>query len=963
MKKLNILLLFLTLTATAAFSYTYDVSTYQLKNGLTVILNEDHSQTRVYGAVAVKAGGVNDPDDATGLAHYLEHVLFNGTTNVGTVNWDAEKVHYQKIIDLFEKLRETTDEAARNEIILEINKESIEQGKYFQTKEFVLLLESIGASGINAATSYDYTYFHSIFPPTQSAAWLEIYANEFKNPVFRNFQAELETVYEEFNMYAENPMQNFFNTTLRKMWEGSAYEKDIIGKSEHLKSPSLKKLIEFYETWYVPENMVLVLVGDFQTDKIKAEIESTFGQWEARSLSKEPMTEKVSLQKKATIRLKETPYNIGMWSYNAPYLSDQEVVKMQLLSEVLSNNAATGVLDQLQTDGDVMVIGTMYMPQKNASIFAIQAVPNFDLSQMRQLAPSEIDDLIFDKIEAIKKGKLDEASLNSVRDNYIRDFAVGMESFSSRGQMLVEYFISGREPADINHYFEELQNVKTSDVVEIANKYLNDVYLETTSSRGEIKLKEIEKPTIEPVLQTVEEPSEFARYMADKMSPPIENVQYIDFKSDIQRAELAEKVKFFYKQNTQNDIFNLTIKYKVGTAVIPTLDMAAQLMNNAGIRGNYEPHELKMKMGELGCSYYFSASDNYLTVAISGREKNLEEACKLISMITLMPDLDIKQVNSLKGMEMNSRNVQKFDFQNISAAASQYIVYGENSPYIDRLTWNELSQIDINSLTSDFMKASRYAASVHYVGNTPFEETKNRLLNSLAFASGRLDAPELYVRPIKKWEENTIFVINKSGTRQSNITLMVPAANPYSIEQDAAIDAYSKYFGEGLGNIFFQEIREFRSMAYSAGASVITPETQGKPTFMAGSVATQGDKTNNAVEIIFSLITEMPLKKNKAEGVKNNLVYSSILGRPRDRFLTQYIENLEMMGYTEDPNKFHQVNYSKANIDYINQYYQENIKGQPIAVVVVGDKKKIDTKALEKFGKYQYLNSDKLFKE
>lgn len=963
MKKCRMLLVAMLFMVTTVIANPYQISTFKLDNGLTVILNADHSQTRVYGAVAVRAGGVNDPADATGLAHYLEHVLFNGTTNVGTINWEAEKVHYQKVIDLFEQLRETTDEAARNQIIQEINKASIEQGKYFQTKEFVLLLESIGATGINAATGYDYTFYHSIFPPAQSAAWLEIYANEFINPVFRNFQAELETVYEEFNMYAENPMQNFLSKTLSKMWEGSNYEKDIIGKGEHLKSPSLKKLIEFYNTWYVPENMALILVGDFQPEKIKSEIEVTFGKWEARPFTQNLQNKKISLQKKASIKLKETPYNIGMWSYNAPYLTDQEVVKMQLLSEVLSNNASTGVLDQLSTDGDVMAIGTMYMPMKDASIFAIQAVPNFDLSQMRQLAPSEIDDLIFDKINAIKKGKLDEASLNSVRDNYIRDFAVGMESFVTRGQMLMEYFISGKDPSTLNQYVDELMKVSPNDVVEMANRYLTNIYLETTSSRGEIKLKEIKKPNIEPVLQTVEEPSEFARYMADKMSPPLGNIPYLDFKKDIQRDWLAEKVQLYFKQNPQNDIFNLTIKYKAGTAEIPTLNLAAQLMNNAGIRGNYEPHELKKRMGELGCSYYFQASDNYLTVSISGREKNLEEACKLISMITLMPDLDIKQYNSLIGSEMNSRNVQRFSFESISAAARYFIIYGEKSPYIDRLSWNALSQININSLTADFMKATRYAASVHYVGSTPFEETKSRLLNSLAFASGRLDAPEFYIRPIKNWEENTIFVVNKPDTRQSNITLMVPAAKKFAIEQEAAIDAYSKYFGEGLGNIFFQEIREFRSMAYSAGASVIVPEKEGYVTFMGGSVATQSDKTNNAVEIIFSLINEMPLKRNKAEGVKNNMVYSAILGRPRDRYLTQHIENLEQLGYTQDPYQYHQTNFTRANIDYINQYYQENIKGQPIGVVIVGDKKKIDTKALEKFGKYQYLNSDKLFNE
>lgn len=963
MKSLKLLLLFLTIFVSSAFSFNYEISTYKLNNGLTVILNEDHSQTKVFGAVAVNAGGVNDPEDATGLAHYLEHVLFNGTTNVGTINWEEEKVHYNKIIDLFEKLRETPDETARQAIVKEINQESLEQGKYFQTKEFVLLLESIGTSGINAGTSYDYTFFHSMFPPSQSKAWLEIYANEFTNPIFRNFQAELETVYEEYNMYAENPMQNFFNTSLRKMWEGSAYEKDIIGKSEHLKSPSLKKLMEFYETWYVPENMALVLVGDFETEKIKAEIEATFGKWESRPLTKSTAIDKVALQKKTTIRLKETPYNIGMWSYNAPYLSDDDAIKMQLLNEVLSNNASIGALDQLETDGDVMAIGSSYMPLKGASILTIQAIPNFDLTQMRQLNPSEIDDLIFDKIKEINKGKLDDKTLNSVRDNYIRDFSTGMENFPSRGRYLIEYFISGRNPQDINRYIEQLQEVSVSEIIELSNKYLNSIYLETTSSRGEIKLQEISKPKIEPILQTIEEPSEFARYMADKMNPPLGKINYIDFNSDIQRAQLADKVQLYFKQNTQNDIFNLIIRYKVGTASIPTLDLAAQLMNNAGIRGNYKPHELKKKMGELGCSYSFSATSNNLIVAISGREKNLEEACKLISMITLMPDLDIKQYNSLIGMEMNNRTVEQHDFQNIAVAAAQYIIYGEKSPFIDRLSWNELSLININSLTSDFMKATKYEASVHYLAGSPLEESKKRLLNSLAFASGRIAAPEYYERPLKNWEENTIFLINKPDTRQSNITFMIPATNAYQIEQDAAIDAYSKYFGEGLGNILFQEIREFRSMAYVAGASVYTPLIPKQPTFLAGRLATQGDKTNDAVDVFFSLIADMPLKKNKAEGVKNNLIYGSITSRPTDRYLTQYIENWEMMGYTEDPTKFHQNNYQKANIDYINQFYAENIKGKPIAVVIVGDKKKIDTKAFEKLGKYQYLNSDKLFKQ
>lgn len=963
MKQITTLLLLLVLAITSTHAANYKIETYQLDNGLTVILNPDHSQTKVYGSVAVRAGAVNDPEESTGLAHYLEHVLFNGTTNVGTINWDKEQVHYNKIIELFETLRKTEDEDERAVIIKEINEESLEQGKYFQTKEFVLLLESLGTSGINAGTSYDYTYFHSSFPPSQSANWLEIYANEFTNPVFRNFQAELETVYEEYNMSAENPIGNFFDTAMKKMWEGTPYGKDVLGYSEHLKSPSLQSLIDFYNKWYVPNNMALILVGDFDTATIKAQIATTFGKWEAKPAPERAEVKKAKLEKKARIKMKETPYNVGMWCYNAPYNSDEDVPGMMLLNEVLSNSASIGILDQLQTDGDVISIASMYYPLESASIFAVQAIPNFDMSQMRQLTASETSDIIFDKLDELKNGKIDDKLLTSVKDNYMRDFAVGMENFSVRGNQIMEFFLTGRDVNEVNNYMDKLNSVTVDEIVALANKYLTKTYLEVTSSRGEIKLEEIEKPEIEPVLQTVEEPSEFAKHMEKKIDVEINDINYIDFQSDINRVDLADKVKLYYKQNTSNDIFNLLIKYNVGTSTIPTLDFAAQLMNNAGVRGNYKPHELKKKMGELGCSYRFSAGENNLVVSISGREKNLEEACKLISMITLMPDLDVKQYNSLIGGEMNNRNIQKRNFESISAAARSFLIYGENSPYIDRLTWNELSEININSLTGDFIKATKYAANVHYVGSTPFEEAKARLLTSLAFASGRLDAPDFFVRDINKATENKIYLVNKPGTRQSKITVMVPAMDEYKTAQDAAIEAYTNYFGQGLGNVFFQEIREFRSMAYSARAYVSTPVIENKPAYVLGTVDTQGDKTNDAVEVIFDLFKEMPLKPHKAEGVRKNLVYGTITSRPSDRILTQYIEYWERQGYTEDPVKVNMANYEKANIDYINKFYTENIQSKPISIVIVGDKKKIDTKALGKLGTYKYLSSSKLFNE
>lgn len=964
MKLLKLTLLIVVLLfSNIAFSANFDIESYTLDNGLTVILNHDISQNKVMGAVMVKAGSVNDPADATGMAHYFEHLIFNGTTNVGTVNWEAEKVHYNKIIDLYEQLHSNPDSPDRDAILKQINEESKAQAKYYQTKEQVSLLESIGARGINAGTSKDRTIFHSYFPACQSEAWLKIYANQFQNPVFRNFQAELETVYEEYNMYAEDAFDNIYSILAENMWKDSEYGRKVIGTEEHLKNPSLKKLIEFFETWYVPENMALILIGNFDKQNIKDQINSTFGKWEAKPLSKKQELKKVALAKRDNIRLRQMPYNYATWNYNAPYLGDDDYTKAVLISYMLSNSSATGILDQLETDGDLISVGAGVSAYQHASVFSISAIPNFNMTEMRQETAADIDDLIFDKLDELKDGKIDEKLLNSAKDSYIMDFCLGAESFYERLYYISNYVVLDKDPKLMNNKIDEIRSITLDDIVETANKYLTDTYLEVSSTTGTIKLKEMEKPNIDPVIQVDQEPSEFAR----EISKIAENVEYspvyIDMQNDIKRHKLTDKVDLYYKQNTQNNVFSIEIRYKVGTSTIPTLDLAAELMNNAGVRGNYTPHEFKQKMGELGCRYNFSASENYLIVSITGREENLEQANKLISMATLMPDLDIKQFNSLLGAEMNSRKTQQNYNPDIAYAAMQYLVYGENSPYIDRPSWNDLSKIDINSLTHDFMEATRYEAIVHYYGASSFEKTIERLNQSLAFAAGRLDAPEYFVRECAKPSENSINIVNRPGIRQSSVFFMVPVTDSFSKQLTPKTDAFTLLYGIGLTNVFFEEFREYRSMAYNAEAGINTPLIMGKPAFVLGYVGTQSDKTTDVVELGFDLLSNMPQKTQKANGVRNSLTYGSSLTLPTDRDLSKVIYNWEMIGYEEDPSKIFAEELKSIDIDYINDFFNEYIKDKPISVVVVGSRKDIDRKKLGEYGKVSNLNSSKLFKQ
>lgn len=190
--------LFLLLSPVFALAQGLDnLNQYKLDNGLTVILNEDHTRTEVFGYVVCKAGSKDDPADATGMAHYMEHLLFKGTETMGTTDWEKEKPHIDSIFVLYDQLGMTEDEEARKAIQLLINEQSVFANEYAIPNELDNILKELGSTGMNANTTADRTVYFNTFPPNQIERWIEVYAHRFQNAVFRSFQAELEVVYEE----------------------------------------------------------------------------------------------------------------------------------------------------------------------------------------------------------------------------------------------------------------------------------------------------------------------------------------------------------------------------------------------------------------------------------------------------------------------------------------------------------------------------------------------------------------------------------------------------------------------------------------------------------------------------------------------------------------------------------------------------------------------------------------------
>ncbi|MEQ1920801.1 MAG: pitrilysin family protein, partial [Elusimicrobiota bacterium] len=268
------------------------VSIHRLPNGLTVYLSPNKGEPRVSARIVVRAGSKNDPADSTGMAHYLEHMLFKGTGRLGTLDYEKERPQLERIRGLYEDLFKTKNEDARAKIYKEIDAANGRASTYAVPNEFDRFYRSIGAEGLNAYTSDEQTVYVVSIPANRLEAWAKVEAERFKSPVFRLFQTEIETVYEEKNRSLDNAERIISDELDNRLYKHHPYgQQPTLGSIEHLKNPSLAKMYAFYDRWYAPNNMAIALSGDFDRAKTLELIKNHFGSWTPHPLPELPKWE------------------------------------------------------------------------------------------------------------------------------------------------------------------------------------------------------------------------------------------------------------------------------------------------------------------------------------------------------------------------------------------------------------------------------------------------------------------------------------------------------------------------------------------------------------------------------------------------------------------------------------------------------------------------------------------------
>ncbi|MGB3467908.1 MAG: pitrilysin family protein, partial [Cyclobacteriaceae bacterium] len=419
---------------------TLKVESYQLDNGFTVFLNPDKTASRVYGAVMVNAGAKHEDPDATGMAHYLEHLLFKGTEKLGTADYAKEKPYLDSINILYEELAKANTDETRKAIQQKINQQALKASEYGLPNEFNKLLKSIGSTGINAFTNYEMTFYHNSFPPHEIRRWLDIYATRFTNPVFRSFQSELEVVYEEKNRGLDNFERKIKEKLHTHLFVGQPYgEWPVLGTIEHLKNPSLIKMYEFFDKYYVSENMALILTGNFDPDKVKPMIAETFKDFRTGAVEQPDIPELDPFDgvKKYTGRL--TPVKAGFVGYRTVPESHPDRAAVDVYEYILSNNSGTGLMDQLMKNNELVYSGKLSATYNDAGGVTLFYVPKILVQSLRSGEKK-----ILNILQDINEGNIDDDLFQIAKYELQISFEEGLANLTRRGRMIGRAFNLGK---------------------------------------------------------------------------------------------------------------------------------------------------------------------------------------------------------------------------------------------------------------------------------------------------------------------------------------------------------------------------------------------------------------------------------------------------------------------------------------------------------------------------------------
>jgi len=937
-----------------AFSLAYqtnspistEVKEFIFDNGLTVWLNEDHNQPKVFGAIVVKAGAKDSPN--TGIAHYFEHIMFKGTEKIGTVDYAAEKVFLDQIAEKYDELADTKNELHRSAIQQEINDLSILAADYVIPNEFDKLISKYGGTNLNAGTSYDFTVYHNIFSPQYIEHWAEINSERLIAPVFRMFQSELETVYEEKNRRDDMMFNQAMEKAFELYFQPHPYAYPVIGSADNLKNPRLSEMRRFFEKYYVANNIGLLLSGDFDTEKALPVLSKAFSRIPSGEKPEQYIVSIPPFQgrEKHTVKIPIPLMKVMAMGFRGVPANHPDQSALNIAIALLNNPNGTGYLDRLMVQRKVMGAMAGGEAFNEAGMLGFIILPRLMIQTYKGA-----ERLIWREIYRVRNGDFPEEMFESLKQEQLRRNITDLEDIDSRSQIMIRLFTQGKT---WNDYINELQRTEAlvkEDVVRIANKYLNDNYIFIHKKTGKYMKEYLPKPDFAPIVP--KHSNATSKYALKLEKLPIQHVKirFLDFENDAQTFTLTPKATLYVTKNPVNTIFTLKIMYAIGSMEAPLTKLLASYLSLLGT-DKQSFNEYRTKLQRMGSQLHFETDDQYFIINISGFDKYFEETINAVGDFLQHVKVDRRKLKTLIDDDKVGKKAFFKSSFDIAEALFEYVQYGTQSQFLTKPSLGELKKMKGQDLLDLFSVVQQVKCDFHYCGKIDASFVAEKIRQYILLDTITKDSNSPVYRDVIVYDRPLVFFYDMYDVSQNILYgFQVGTALPLPDERVAA-RLFSEYFGGGMSSLIFQEIREFRSYAYQTSGGVQLPPfcQSDKPATFVTHLSTQCDKTIDAMTVLEALIRRMPVHPEKIGPIIQSIVNQTNNEYPTFRDISTKIAKYRQVGHNSDPNQYLLQKIREMDINDVVKFHNEHVKDRTLVYAIVGNSLKINMSKLSSFG-------------
>ncbi|AZA54716.1 M16 family metallopeptidase [Chryseobacterium sp. G0201] len=926
---------------------------YKLQNGLTVILSPTNKDPRIQTYIATKAGSKTDPSDHTGLAHYLEHMLFKGTDKFGSKDWSKEKPLLDKIDALYEKYNQTKDEAKRKEIYKEIDKVSGEASKFAIANEYDKMMAGMGADGTNAFTSFEQTVYTEDIPANVADKFLAVQAERFRQPVLRLFHTELEAVYEEKNRGLDNDPRKVYEAMFSAIFPNNNYGKQTtIGTIEHLKNPSLTAIREYFNNYYVPNNMGIIMSGDFNPDEMIAKIDKAFSYMKSK-----PIPEyKVAQEKPITTPVARevfgpNPENITI-GFRFPGATTKDARLLNLVGSMLTNGQA-GLID-LDLVKKQKLLGAYAFPYvlKDYSVLLLQGNPTEGQSL------DEVKTLLLQEIDKLRKGEFSDDLIQSIVANEKKNLIQKDEKYSSRADILMDEFTSEVDHKVALEYIEEISKLTKKDIMDFASKYLQDNnYVAVYKRKGEDKnIVKVDKPTITPISVNREDQSPFLKKV-DEMPENAISPIWLNFDKDIAKNKLGN-VDVLSVKNTDNALFRLYYHFDSGKWNNKILPLAAEYLEYLGTKDK-SSEAISKEFYKLASSFNVSAGNEETYVTLEGLNENFDKTIALFEDLIKNSQADQVALESYKARLKKSRVNAKQNKGTIMAGLRSYAQYGPQNPFNNVLSDAELDALKAEDLINVLHDLFNFKHKVLYYGPKTGNEVVASLTSVHKLAATLKELPKSKTFAQVSTDQNKVLFAHYDMVQAE--VFWVRNSDKYNASTTPTVSLFNNYFGGGMGSIVFQTIRESKALAYSTYSYFSLPSKKEDKDIITAYVGTQADKFKESTIAMNELLTTLPKSDQLFETAKNGLKKSIASERiTQDGIIFSYLR-AQKLGNNFDMRKNVYEQAPKLTFTDINNFHDKEMKGKNFTYCLVASQDKVNEADMKKLGEVKKLNLTEIF--